>query len=195
MRAGGGKQKGAQYERATCSRLSLWVSEMKRQDVFWRSAMSGGRANLRSRRRREGEFSAQAGDITATHALGDLLIRLFCVDAKNYKDFEFEKLAFCSTAEVGKAWIKTQEEAARFGKIPLMVLKQNNKDDVVCTDRRGRQILRDGLIPGKSLRTNIIVPPLGMYVLDLRQMLLRVDFKLIRKKYKDHKPRIKRVRM
>jgi len=46
MRKGGGKAKGASFERDICRRLSLWVSAGKQEDVFWRSAMSGGRSTV-----------------------------------------------------------------------------------------------------------------------------------------------------
>jgi hypothetical protein len=46
MRKGGGKQKGSQFERDVCRELSLWVSHGKQEDVYWRSAMSGGRSTV-----------------------------------------------------------------------------------------------------------------------------------------------------
>ena len=47
---GYGKQKGGEYERTVCKKLSLWVSNGTRDDIFWRSAMSGGRATLQRKK-------------------------------------------------------------------------------------------------------------------------------------------------
>src|SRR5215216_6431446 len=41
--------KGPQWEREVCRALSLWVTNGERVDVFWRSAMSGGRATVHNR--------------------------------------------------------------------------------------------------------------------------------------------------
>ena len=46
MRKGGGKAKGSSFERLICKELSLWITGGEHQDVFWRSAMSGGRSTV-----------------------------------------------------------------------------------------------------------------------------------------------------
>ena len=60
------KQKGAEFERKICKQLSRWI-DSNREDLFWRSAMSGGRATLKSNK---GEVSGQAGDITSIDKIG-----------------------------------------------------------------------------------------------------------------------------
>src|SRR5687768_2048686 len=94
MKSGGAHAKGADFERLICERLSLWVSNRKREDVFWRSAMSGGRANLKSRRKHGMEFSAQSGDITAIHELGHALLAMFVLECKFYRDIGVEQAAY-----------------------------------------------------------------------------------------------------
>src|SRR5262245_2386383 len=42
--------KGSKFERDLCRQLSLWWSDGKRDDVFWRASQSGGRAKFRGRR-------------------------------------------------------------------------------------------------------------------------------------------------
>ena len=49
MRKGGGKEKGSSFERLVCKRMSMWLSKGERDDLFWRSAMSGGRATVQLR--------------------------------------------------------------------------------------------------------------------------------------------------
>ena len=81
MRKGGGKEKGSAYERAICKRLSLYVSKGKRDDLFWRSAMSGGRATLQAKKGKKAQ--AQAGDITSIAAEGNKLTSTFMIECKH----------------------------------------------------------------------------------------------------------------
>ena len=56
--------KGSSYEREMSVALSLWYSGGKREDLLWRSAMSGGRATVRAK---AGKSTAnQQGDLTPT---------------------------------------------------------------------------------------------------------------------------------
>lgn len=60
--------KGSNFEREICKQLGLWWTGGVRDDVFWRSSNSGGRATVRSRtgRRTAGSY----GDIVATDPIG-----------------------------------------------------------------------------------------------------------------------------
>ena len=143
MRPGGGQSKGAAYEREVCARLSLWVSGGKQQDIFWRSAMSGGRANLQQRRKKAGEFSAQAGDIVATHWDGHFFLSKFCMDTKHWADFEIDAPAFGKKdGAFVVAWEKLCEEAARFGKWPMLVGKENRHGEFAAVSVAGLAWLR-----------------------------------------------------
>jgi hypothetical protein len=56
--------KGSSFERFQAVTLSLWFSGGKRDDLLWRSSMSGGRATVRSK---QGKQTAnQHGDLIAT---------------------------------------------------------------------------------------------------------------------------------
>lgn len=77
--------KGSQFERDICKRLSLWWSSgnafaSPRDDLFWRTAMSGGRATVRGRQGRE--THGQYGDISATHPQGEELLKLVTIELK-----------------------------------------------------------------------------------------------------------------
>lgn len=72
--------KGANFERSICRQLSEWWTGGKRDDVFWRSSNSGGRATVRHQK---GKRTAGAyGDIAATDPMGDRLIRTFTIELK-----------------------------------------------------------------------------------------------------------------
>ena len=80
MRRGGGSNKGSSFEREICKTLSLWWTDGSRDDVFWRTAGSGGRATNRAR---TGRSTAGAeGDLTATDPIGTVLLRLCCFELK-----------------------------------------------------------------------------------------------------------------
>lgn len=185
MRNGGGSQKGASYERKICQRLSLWVSKRRREDCFWRSAMSGGRATLKSRKKshykarnsQRKEFGAQAGDITATHVDGYKLTEFFVVDAKHYKSLEVEKRVFGGvSSKLEREWKKLLRDAEVTNKIPLMICRQNfQPTEILCTSQLGYRLLSSG----GHLPILCIFPPLGMRVCSFREML-RLDWDKIK---------------
>lgn len=74
------QSKGSEFERQICKRLSLWWTDDERDDVFWRSSQSGGRATLRSRKgiRTAGSY----GDITALDPIGEPLMKMFTIELK-----------------------------------------------------------------------------------------------------------------
>lgn len=79
--------KGSQFERDVCYALSDWW-ESGRQDLFWRTATSGGRAK---RRGRQGKTtSGHYGDICSTDPCTKALVGCICLELKKgYKDSSF----------------------------------------------------------------------------------------------------------
>jgi hypothetical protein len=78
---GKGPRKGSAFEREFCKELSLWWSENKRDDLFWRTAGSGARATRRIRQSKVGTFG-QYGDVQATDPAGQPLLDLFTIELK-----------------------------------------------------------------------------------------------------------------
>lgn len=78
--------KGASFEREVSKQLSLWWTDGERDDVFWRSSMSGGRATVRGK---QGKATAnQYGDITATDSIGEPLVSKVVIELKRgYKNW------------------------------------------------------------------------------------------------------------
>jgi len=72
--------KGSQFERDVCRALSEWWSNGTRDDVFWRSSQSGGRATSRAKKGKK--TAGQAGDVAATDPDGFLFTRTFTVELK-----------------------------------------------------------------------------------------------------------------
>lgn len=74
------KNKGSSFERDICKELSLWWTDGERDDVFWRTAGSGGRA---TNRMKQGQQTAGAyGDMTFVDPIGEPLLRLCCFEFK-----------------------------------------------------------------------------------------------------------------
>ena len=72
--------KGGRFEREVSKQLSLWWTEGERDDVFWRSSQSGGRATTRAK---GGKLTAGSyGDITALDSVGEPFLKYFCLELK-----------------------------------------------------------------------------------------------------------------
>lgn len=155
MRSGGGKQKGASFERDVCRRLSLWVSNNKQEDVFWRSAMSGGRATVGHAKGKR--MAAQAGDISCIHHTGSKFADLFTIECKFYRDLNYTGL-ITGKGHLVEFWHEAMLQGRRYSKHPMLIAKQNQYPPVVCLDKAG--YLKLGL-EGKAC---LMVPPLKMRV-------------------------------
>ncbi len=156
--------------------------------------MSGGRATLKSRKARKSaplrlrdkhgkvrriSFDAHCGDIVATHAVGNLLTELFVLECKHYKELDAHKLFFGKGGKVTKFWEKVTAEAKDTSREPLMVMRQNNQPDVLCTTKAGKELLQ---LKGK-VTPSAYFPPLGMWVYVLRDVLAECDFDCVRKSH------------
>lgn len=176
MRAGGGKQKGAAFERAVCKKLSLWVSNGKYQDCFWRSAMSGGRATLAQKK---GErLDAQSADISAIRDEGLALCQLFSMECKFYASLDFESMF---RGEAGKKtinyfWTKLVQQCG-LTKHPMLIAQQNRWEPIVVLTQRGAMLL--GML-GKEFA---IFPDHDAYFYSFDEFLLNAELRI--------KPKIK----
>lgn len=125
MKAGAGKSKGGSFEREVCQKLSKWVSYGERDDIFWRSAMSGGRATVGMKRGIK--RTSQAGDITAIDPLGNRLTDVFVIECKFYRNIHIESMMF-GKPKVGtilEFWTKLCKDSEKMGKEPMLIIKQN----------------------------------------------------------------------
>ena len=75
-----GKSKGNSFERQICKQLSLWWSNGKSEDIFWRTASSGAMANIRSKSCKKS--FGQYGDIQAINPIGQPLIDVCTIELK-----------------------------------------------------------------------------------------------------------------
>src|SRR5882672_5830106 len=155
MRKGGGKQKGASFEREICRHLSLWVSQGKNEDVYWRSAMSGGRSTVAFAKGKR--LAAQAGDITCIHPIGHALAGQFFMECKAYRDLNYPGL-LKGTGHLVVFWREAVEQAKRYKKLPLLIAKQNQQPATACLTAEGVRLLK---LRGRSV---LIAPGLNLRI-------------------------------
>lgn len=123
MRKGGGKQKGSAFERQVCVALSRWVSAGSRDDCFWRSAMSGGRATVRNKQGRQQQ--SMVGDISAVAQPGHAFLSVFVVECKHIKNLDVLSAFTTASGQLFKFWKKLKEQSEECGRKPLLIAKQN----------------------------------------------------------------------
>lgn len=164
------KQKGAAFERKVCVRLSLWASDMTREDLYWRSAMSGGRATLVSRKGRGQAVTAQAGDLSCIHPMGNFLLELYTVECKFYKELNWHSLVYGHPGLLDQIYHPTRAAAAKHGRQPLIIAKQNLRDELVVTTQAGFEIMQ-GCAPAVVLVPRCTFHEHDAVVLDLNMFL------------------------
>lgn len=138
------KQKGSAFERDVCVRLSGWLSRGERKDLFWRSAMSGGRATV-ALKARESTLKAQAGDISTVTGQGELFTSIFCIEAKHYAELKFHAAVMQRAGTVPtiiKFWHEAKFDAAQHEKIPMLIAKQNNYPAMMGTTTQAMRYLK-----------------------------------------------------
>lgn len=124
-----GKQKGSAFERKVCKQLSLWVSNGENEDLFWRSAMSGGRATVGQRKGKN--HARHAGDISATSVEGHGLTDEWYVECKAYKNLAIDSAMIKGTGPLIKFWDEAVLQAQQYGRKPMLIAKQNQVPVIV----------------------------------------------------------------
>jgi hypothetical protein len=128
------KQKGSAFERKICVELSLWVTQGKQRDCFWRSAMSGGRATVQ---KRAGRSIRQSGDITAVAPEGHVLTNQFCIECKHVKKLDIASFILNNRGALAKFWKQACKQARDHLRQPLLIAKENGRDALVICRPHG----------------------------------------------------------
>lgn len=157
MRQGGGKQKGASFEREICVLLSSWVSSGTQEDVFWRSAMSGGRATVAFKRGKR--LASQVGDISCISPVGERFISRFAPECKFYANLDYAGL-LTGKGKLLTFWAEINKQAQTYEKYPIMFARQNRLPTMVCLTHSGMAVL--GLGDSKTI---IISRPYDLYII------------------------------
>ena len=141
MRKGGGHAKGSDYERDVCRRLSRWVTNGEKDDVYWRSAMSGGMAT-----RRKDTDSFISGDICAVREEGFALLRIFVIECKRVNDLHLHTLPYDRQSNIFLFWRQACTQARRERRQPLLIARQDRFPELVGLHPRAFSVMQEVVV-------------------------------------------------
>jgi len=147
----------------------MWVSDHTRDDLYWRSAMSGGRDTVRRRFQKKGT-QTQGGDISAIDPMGDPLIKAFSIECKHLNQLDYHMPVYGLHGKLVKAWRQTRKKAKQCKLAPLLIAKQNFKEEMVFSNKAGAILLLTCGMPQHGIR--IILPTYGIFGFYFRDILL-----------------------
>jgi hypothetical protein len=133
VKPGTGKKKGSSFEREIAKQLSLWLTQGRREDVLWRSAMSGGRATVAHRK---GKNVRQCGDLCAVGPEGHEFCEKYFLELKHVKKLALDQFLVKGTGPLAGFWRIAKREAFKHGRQPMIIAKQNGWPVVVLTETR-----------------------------------------------------------
>lgn len=160
-----GRGKGAGFERDTCRDFSKWISRGTRDDVFWRTAMSGGRATQGSRKGKIRD--AQLGDLCAIDKSGAPLLQEFIVECKFWNNLDLELFIFLHSGKLTSFWNQVKTQARQRSREPLLVARQNRLETLVIMTEVGYK----RLFPRIKPEPLAIVMPQEAHILYLNALL------------------------
>jgi hypothetical protein len=140
--AANGKAKGSEFERIICKKLSLWISEGKRNDLYWRSAMSGGRATVQSKKGIVNK--SQVCDISSIDPLGNKLTDAFLLECKSYRNIHIDSLIYGrpKNNSLLEFWVEVAKKGSEYDKAPLIIFKENGKPIIIgCNYYFGEEVI------------------------------------------------------
>lgn len=159
--------KGGKFERLIAKQLSMWWSGGIRDDIFWRSSQSGGRATqrLKSGKKTYGSY----GDIAALDPIGEPLMKFATIELKcgftHGSAWEvFEALPTKKNAKkfpqsnFEKAITQARRSAEQAGSHGwLLIVKRDRKRPIIYVDRQ------------LHMRLGIPVTPFANFNMSIRQ--------------------------
>lgn len=134
-KGGKGKRKGSSFEREVCNDLSRLILPNSDETVFWRTAMSGGRATSRFKKGKKD--ARQIGDITSVHPAGDWFIALFMVECKSYKDLGIVRGLLENQGALAAFWHEAVELAKKHDKEPILIARSKRQGTIVLMTTSG----------------------------------------------------------
>lgn len=167
-KGGKGKRKGSKQERKICWALSRFIDPNGEDTIFWRSAMSGGRATVQSRKGIKN--TNQAGDITCIDERGAWLTDLFCIESKFYKSLDLEASLLLGKGKLAAFWRSHYKVSKSVDRAPLLIARQNRTPTLVILDAKGLSKFRTyapGLVEAYPVVVaNKLNPPAMVYLFD-----------------------------
>ena len=134
-------KKGSGFERQIAKELSIWWSEGKREDIFYRSNASGARF---TQRKKAGKDTAnQAGDLSFTDSEGELLIKNFNFELKTGYGTKtksgitkWDVLDFIDSRQeepvLMKMWKQCYRDAVSTHRKPILIFRRNGRSPCIA---------------------------------------------------------------
>lgn len=129
-------KKGSSFERDICRTISLWWSNGRHDDMFWRSATSGARAT--TRRKVGKKTRGHNGDIAATDSDGERLMDCITFELKRgYASSTFQDMLDAhdhAAEQVWESWIAQAMEAwSASGSFAwALVVRRDQRQALIC---------------------------------------------------------------
>jgi hypothetical protein len=143
--------KGGNYERDTCRSLSRWWTGGKRDDIFWRSSQSGGRATERAKKGKT-TFGSY-GDIAAVDPIGRPLLEFATIELKRGSSHKtpwdlFESSDTEAVRPFEKALCQARQSSEQAGSRGwLLIARRDHKVSILYLDHKLYLLLKRDLCP------------------------------------------------
>jgi len=153
--------KGSSFEREICKQLSLWWTDNKRDDIFWRTSGSGARATTRRKTNKKTRY--EYGDVSFTDPIGKFLIDTFLIELKRGYTNGISLLDFLDK-KTGKdtlllEWWKKAEEERKYAKrkYSLIIFRRDRKEACILMERSlaGKLEYECGKVPIRWICINL----------------------------------------
>lgn len=126
MKKGGGKAKGAAFERKVAKELSIWW--FNNPNILLRNINSGSTSTKRQAK------EVPAGDIMQVDTSTSSLFP-YSVECKHYADIGFDSWLLGKNQTIYGFWEQAKSDSARVGRSPLLIMKQNNMPTIFMMEK------------------------------------------------------------
>lgn len=115
--------------------LSLWLSSGQRDDLLWRTSMSGGRATIRFRKGLS--TVSHDGDLSSIDPLSAAFTRRFHLECKFYKDLQIASAFLKEKGCLYQFWGDLRALCRQRKKQPMLIAKENKAPAFVMVTNQG----------------------------------------------------------
>jgi hypothetical protein len=131
MKPGGGKRKGGSFERKISKELSLWWTDGKSKDIFWRTHSSGAMGTVGGRK-------WEYGDIMAIDEAGKALTQRYNIELRHSKGLDIADLVYGTDKSGMAKFLREGRKTAELsGRQPLWIFKEHLRPTMVMMDVKG----------------------------------------------------------
>jgi len=157
-----GKGKGSSFERRICKMLGLWWSEGKRDDIFWRTSNSGGRATVRKKKAQD--TFGQEGDVQATDPIGQPLIDLCTIEVKcgygRSSIIDIVDRPMSSAVQIWERWLEQASRESRDTGRWMLITKADRREVMIFLSLRLYNLLNQTGVQLRRARPYFTITPL-----------------------------------